>query len=168
MRLATLIGAAHGFAIDRHHRVARQGSPKGSCEPAKGGAKGLGIKQTKHTAEGIVARHAVRQGHKTAQQCFLGPAKLRHLGAILGPAQNRRQRNKQDIAQFMADVVRTRLRQFRHKLSKSRYRHRSILAENDTSKNPIAESPQSINTPYAIPLRTGGRPGGGLTWKVSF
>jgi hypothetical protein len=61
-----------GLAVDRHYALDR-----------------LGIEQTEHAAEGVVAGYAVLQMQKLPQERLLGLPKNRHVGAILAATQHR-------------------------------------------------------------------------------
>src|SRR3954468_16168301 len=95
-------GAAQDLTIDRDDTLGGFGEPR--HEALKAGAELVGIEQTKDPAERVVARRAMLQGQKTAQERFLVLGELGH--RALPATQNRAQRNHQDFQQIVPLPVR--------------------------------------------------------------
>src|SRR4051794_30530730 len=68
--------AAQDLAVDRDDTLSGFGEPR--HEALKAGAELIGIEQTKDPAERVVARRAMLQGQKTAQERFLVLGELGH------------------------------------------------------------------------------------------
>ena len=76
-------GASQRLAIDRDHALRRSGEVLHEAQEA--GVELHGIEQPKYAAEGVVAGDAMAEPQKLAQECFLGMAEQRHVGAIFAP-----------------------------------------------------------------------------------
>ena len=96
-------GAAQDLTVDRDDALGGFGEPR--HEALKAGAELVGIEQTKDTAERVVARRAMLQGQKTAQERFLVLGELGHVHRALPATQNRAQRNHQDFQQIVATGI---------------------------------------------------------------
>src|SRR3954470_23404838 len=84
-------------SVDRDDALGGFGEPR--HEALKAGAELVGIEPTQDPAERDVARRAMLQGQKTAQERFLVLGELGH--RALPATQNRAQRNHQDFQQIM-------------------------------------------------------------------
>src|SRR3954453_8459915 len=84
-------------SVDRDDALSGLGEPR--HEALEAGAELVGIEQTQHPAERVVARRAMLQAQKTAQERFLVLGKLGH--RALPATQNRAQRNHQDFQKIM-------------------------------------------------------------------
>src|SRR3954470_16041369 len=74
-------------SVDRDDALGGFGEPH--HEALKAGAELVGIEQTKDTAERVVARRAMLQGQKTAQELFLVLGEFGHVHRALPATQNR-------------------------------------------------------------------------------
>src|SRR5260370_10072389 len=91
------------------------------------------------------------------QQAFFGPAELGHVRAGLRPAQQRGQRNEQNVQQLVLGIVRPRIGQPSENFLESPHRTLPVLRES-SSESILRVGAIPLSNPYAIPLpSTGGR-----------
>src|SRR3979409_1584801 len=172
MGAALLVGALEALAIDRQN--GRTGS--GTKRPTKGGheaderiLKRRRVEALKHTRESVMARHPVLELQDGAKKSFLVLSELRHLDTGFSPAQHRRQRDEQYLAQVMPSIDVTRVR-YRRKYDEE-VAHPGVLQHNeDIRQNPCSTKAQVVFYSHAMPLgftrlaspimRDPGRPGG--------
>src|SRR4051812_501538 len=91
--------ATQDLTVDSNDTLGGFGKPR--HEALEAGAELVGIEQAKDPAERVVARRAMLQGQKTAQERFLVLGELGHVHRALPATQHRAQRNHQDFQQIM-------------------------------------------------------------------
>jgi hypothetical protein len=99
-------GMTHTFAIQRHD-VARGQSSQGTSPGHEAATKGLGIKHTKDTVEGIVRRNAPAEIEDPAQKRVFRMPKRFNLREVLRSTEHGTERDKEDIDQGM--IIRAQL-----------------------------------------------------------
>jgi len=155
--LASLVGAAQRFAVDREHAAQIQAVKFGECcdKASERLLEGCGIEHAKHVAEHIVARDTFLQRHKSAQQIYLAPTKIGHVRATRGPAQHRRQGNEENLQQRIRRIGRARIAQPPEILLE--FAHLTPLANRESSSESCSQPlATGIQKPKAIPLLSRG------------
>src|SRR5260370_23790062 len=92
------------------------------------------------------------------QQAFFGPAELGHVRAGLRPAQQRGQRNEQNVQQLVLGIVRPRIGQPSENFLEFPHRTLPVLRES-SSESILRGGAIPLSNPYAIPLPWRGRVG---------
>src|SRR6202011_730182 len=118
--------------------------------------EGLRIEQAEHAAERIVARDPMLQVQDPPQQAFLGPAELGHVRAGLRSAQQRGQRDEQNVQQLVLCIVRPRIAQASENFLEFPHRTPPVLRES-SSESILPAGAIPLSSPYAIPLPLQGR-----------
>src|SRR5215212_8058814 len=110
--------APQRLAIDGDNALAAFGEL--AHEGEKAGMELRRVEQAKHPREGVMAGNAVLQPQELAQERLLGASKHGHVGAVLASAQDRAQRNQQDLVQVVTlGIARARILQIRKNRPKS-------------------------------------------------
>ncbi|CAM3901610.1 hypothetical protein POHY109586_24440 [Polaromonas hydrogenivorans] len=99
-RLSAMARAAHALAINGHHALDLAGN---ALQPVDAYfLQRLRVNELEHPAKRVVRGNAIGQLQKRGEPFLLCLAKLHHVNPVIGPADNRAQRNHQNVHQFMA------------------------------------------------------------------
>ncbi len=154
MSAALLVGALQALAVNRQDRSAGAGAKgvaKGFHEPGERLFQCYGIKALEHSAERVMAGHAVLENEDRAKKSLFLPPELSHLDTGFRPANHRRQCDEQHLRQVMPriEVARVRYRlEYDEEIT-----HPGILHNyGDTRKNPSSTESQVVFYSHAIPL----------------
>jgi hypothetical protein len=116
VRRPFVVGPLQRFAIDRND--ADLGYPRvvQACaerrhQSAECRIERFRIDQPQHRRERVVRWDAVTQRQEFLEEFELGPAQQRHVGTGCRPAQDRDERDKQNLDKFMPDILGPRIGQ---------------------------------------------------------
>ena len=134
-RLPVVARAAQCFAINGHHALHLSGD---ALQPADAHLlQRPGVDQLKHPPERVVRGNPVGQLQKRGKPVLFCLAKLHHIHPVIGSADDRAQRDHQQIHQLVApralDARIGHLSQIRHQAAAGTFDHRQFRLQNHST-----------------------------------
>ena len=156
MAHAAFIASPQSLAVQRYNPVDLHRLGKRPHEALENLLERFRIEQTKDATERVVARYPVLQHQHRAQQRLFLASKKSYVGAVLGSAQRRQQRNEQHLRQIVVPRATARVVQF-CKTFRKPFQSRLPSNQETLSESKTRCAAIDWSKFHAIPLRKPGR-----------